>query len=499
MQDQPTSNEAPRLAAFWEGFQLSPNPLDEHMLKRWYWLLLAALGPLAALVLESFLIQVLQDESIDWGRVFGDLGDPIFASVSVALAVAVLLFMLRWRFIIQPAFQSLYDNRVLLADDEAPVGESVYLKFLQDYQERLDKRWRYIFILGCAGLGIVLGLGVLIGSRGASVGDIFYKDEPELSLRIVKSLHTLTRWVIAPCLWGYLSGAVLWIVIITTRTIRRLTPQFSLRVMPHHPDGSGGFKLVGDICVNLGIIIFVAAIPFAVFGIPSMILLVQTRQCVNAVETAAGNAAITLEESRYTDCLVTLNHALGNTDYVEAEAKDYLALQKSRGNTVDDVTGWLWREIDEWPDDNAGHSYWRDVFRAQDSEAGMFVILLVGIIVIPLLVLWPLWDIHRDMRQNRDVYKKTLTERAITLDEKLAQHIDDGEWGEAEQTREQIAIVRALMPEKIHYPTWPFRMQVILRSLARPSVITTLLSYGLSLLDLPEGIEGVTDEITGMF
>jgi len=118
---------------FWDEFQLFPSKSEDKLFKQRRWIILAAIGPLFLLVLESALISQTRYQEIRPSIMFRDLGDPIFTYISLALLAGGWMFVQIWRADIKNGFRSVVDNKLI--EDNVHTD---YRDFLQAYRRQLQ-------------------------------------------------------------------------------------------------------------------------------------------------------------------------------------------------------------------------------------------------------------------------------------------------------------------------------------------------------------------------
>jgi hypothetical protein len=77
-------------------------------------------------------------------------------------------------------------------------------------------------------------------------------------------LVELLTLLLGPAIIGYLASLAIWTVYIVGLYIRSLTSVFELDVQPRHGDQCGGLKRIGDLCLQIALIII---LPSVVFGV----------------------------------------------------------------------------------------------------------------------------------------------------------------------------------------------------------------------------------------
>jgi hypothetical protein len=247
-----------KLADFWSTFHRFPLSFEENGFQRWY---IPTLGPYLILLFLSFLLDIFWNIrntgngfsgfpfSFIWTA--SELTDWIFISVSVALSLTTLAFN-RWCHSIVPTLRTLLDEGHILSPAQDDLRQR-YFDFLGEYQQALLNRKRYLLI------GLVLILTLVLTSIPfvwiAPDRTVFDNSRFLFSFDPISGLVWFLRnliWnVLAPLIWSYFVAAGAWIILITSLFLRKMTALFDLNIQPHHPDKSGGLRLLGSFCFSM--------------------------------------------------------------------------------------------------------------------------------------------------------------------------------------------------------------------------------------------------------
>jgi hypothetical protein len=222
-------------------------------------------GPRMEVVLLVLPLALLAFLLLDWLAGWNTFATDAMRLPALVVLAAVLL-ILRALFLTTPrAFRSLWLQGVLRsAQDDQPV-EVALVDFLDQFRKLLHSRWAWLvgalFVLGSyfvtySGL-VLLGLA----ESGNSPAELF----------MIFFVYRLGFIVVPPV---FLLGMLFWRVGVVALFVILLVRRFSLDVMPNHPDGSGGLKPLGDICLLVACALLAPALfslwPFAAtyFNIP---------------------------------------------------------------------------------------------------------------------------------------------------------------------------------------------------------------------------------------
>ncbi len=244
--DQPKADRSSALEDFWSTFRLSPKLFEHHLLTDMRWLALAALGPFITMTIlqVAYYLIWLGSEISNYVAVV----DPFLTFIATSLLLAAITYRYFWYPSIGRTFLSLYQNSVLYDPSGARVNEADYIEYLGAYRRYLHSPRRYILPVSFA-LLFVLILLFLSGSFIRSTGG-----NPALIVIVF-------LYLCMPLIWAMVGGLGLWSVVATTKAILDLTPRFTINIQPLHSDKTGGLKLLGDLCSQIGIMVLVIIIP----------------------------------------------------------------------------------------------------------------------------------------------------------------------------------------------------------------------------------------------
>lgn len=167
------------------------------------------------------------------GRFF--LTDAPRTSGYICAAVATLFFVRLYN-LVPEALQTLWNRGVLMSGEDGQTSEMAYVRFVEEFETRLNNRG-----------GILFGLGVL------PVGlTLFYWAFTQFSLETW--LGAMLRMILGP-LSTFLAGLILWRLIVIAYETSRIPHLFRLLVQPAHPDQSGGLEPLGKLCLNNALVV----------------------------------------------------------------------------------------------------------------------------------------------------------------------------------------------------------------------------------------------------
>jgi len=105
------------------------------------------------------------------------------------------------------------------------------------------------------------------------------------------------------------------------------------------------------------------------------------------------------------------------------------------------------------------------------------VFSIVGLIIlIPLsffIFLAPLWDIHRDMLEQRSEYQDKLAKQLGEVESRLHKRLQGDDDSKLEELTEELETLQKLHPTARKYPTWPFDTAILLRAIS-PQIISIM-------------------------
>ena len=166
-----------------------------------------------------------------------------------AYSVAIVLFFLIKRFFIYipQAFSALYKNKIFKKKKNSKE------KILTDYNSSLKEfenqiNGNHIYVPAFS-LYFVLILNFLIHIE--KIG--------ELNILIWNDIHFFPlNWIVliivASLMW-FMVGIFIWKMYCVVSFMRKLAHQYEFALNPYNPDGFGGFKPLGQLWINIGLII----------------------------------------------------------------------------------------------------------------------------------------------------------------------------------------------------------------------------------------------------
>ncbi len=459
------------LSTFWKTFRLSPIEREHKWLTDMRWLTLIMFGPLALLVILWTLYVIVYYKSIGQPPLmqyaFSDLRDPIFTVISLSLFFGALTFCYRWYPNVRDAFESLLDNDLLRDQAGNPIKTADFLTFLEEYRRRLNSRKRYI-------LPTIFILITLIASFFITIsrGGYWTLDKLNQPLYLLDFLHLLPRWILAPMLWSYIGMLWLWALVVTTRTIMDLTPQFQINVQPLHSDRAGGLKKLGDLCSYVGLMITVTATPSLVLALQGTYISTQIIPCGNDIQQfVVGQSNLTPE--RLTQCI----HYNEYFRFSYADISDYITKQLNSGNTLQSIAS-------DYYSRNATLFDRHTIIGRYSIYYAMDLVLAIILCFAFYVVIRPLVDIHNSMVEYKQKRERETNQKISKLFNELTDLIKQDKFQEADHVKANIKFLHAELSEIQNYPRWPISYPLVLRSYLTSSFVTALITYVLSLLKL---------------
>jgi hypothetical protein len=263
-----------KLVDFWNTFHLFPSSFEKNAFRRWY---ILALGPYLTLLFLSCLLDIFWNIRntgngfsgfpFSFSFTASELTDWIFISISVVLSLCALAFN-RWCQRIVPTLRTLLDEGHILSPAQDDLRQR-YFDFLGQYQQSLLSRKRYLLIAFVLILTLLLtGIPFVFPALGRTIFDYFpsfFSFDPIFDL--VSFLHNLIWNVLATLVWSYFGAAGGWIILMTSLFLRKMTALFDLNIQPHHPDKSGGLRLLGSFCFSMVLPLLISTIFLGAYSI----------------------------------------------------------------------------------------------------------------------------------------------------------------------------------------------------------------------------------------
>jgi hypothetical protein len=193
---------------------------------------------------------------IDWLIGSGSFSLDTFRFTSL-LTVAAILAATHYLFENLPkALETLWKRDLLLAQAEHS-DPAPFLAYLDQFQRLLQSRLAWILGLACAGGGLISTYPVQYFLKAGK----FPFDFPAML-----SYYLWGHFSIIAPLLGFLVGLLIWRVGVIAYFIGLLGDHFALKIQPNHPDQCGGFKPLGDLTLNIAILILIPATLLGIWG-----------------------------------------------------------------------------------------------------------------------------------------------------------------------------------------------------------------------------------------
>jgi hypothetical protein len=269
---------------FRQDFRLFPLSLDKHMFHYWYifpvmFIVVVFLLDLMIDLRIIYLVNVFHQNWVttsltskgtystspyqNFGTIKVELTNWLLFSFVIMITLAVV-FLMRWWSGIPAMFQKVLNKGLICSRSLNRSINQDYQRFLDEYQQSLLSRRRYLFI------GFLISINLLFSliQSWSSFSWLFNSSDSILSF--LGWLTLIFRVILFNIVLGYILGAGFWTMIITGVYIRKLTQEFDLNVQPSHPDGCGGVKSLGNFCLRMASPIFIVTTLFGIYSIGSI-------------------------------------------------------------------------------------------------------------------------------------------------------------------------------------------------------------------------------------
>ena len=264
----PSVSAPAALADFWSHFRLFPLSFEDYSFDHWYlfpigyYLILALLAVILDLRLSPYYL--LHDFSQTYTRFTLFNGIHIFEIIGTSL---IALTFNNWRHSISGTFQALLSKeRISSSHPGADIHQEYYL-FLEQYQQMLSSKKRYILI---GSIVVLIMIPTLVVNGPLVLYDISsIRFEP--LFWSVKLIYDLIDTALAFLLEAYFIGVGSWVIVVTGTYIKRLAIQFDLHIIPGHPDNCGGLKVLGNFCLGMALPVLVLAMLLGTLGIGNLV------------------------------------------------------------------------------------------------------------------------------------------------------------------------------------------------------------------------------------
>jgi hypothetical protein len=217
---------------------------------RYFWLI--ALFPLVLLLLCDVVIAIAEKEAVlDWLR--DDLTDAIFLSATFGLIIAAALIRRPFRSAPRKFIKLSENGSIQLKPEQTENSES----FSEELRTNINSSWRWIVTIILVMIGALFSVYSFYERSFLTLIDSFEYYTTVGSIFLL--LHLLARWVIGPIVIAFICGSFLWSLIVLGKAISKIPERFEVQIHASHPDRSGGFRRLGEICLDM-------AIPLLVFA-----------------------------------------------------------------------------------------------------------------------------------------------------------------------------------------------------------------------------------------
>lgn len=178
--------------------------------------------------------------------------DPVYQTLIITLAVIGLL-MRKFMKLVAQIFDRIQEQKIIAGKAEKSREE--YIQEYQNYRKSLAR-----YALGIIFLGIILAFNFSI-TFGGDLNTL----NPNRQISAVSEFsfeYWLSNLMLSIGEWFALFIFGIWIyeLIIVAVMIYRAPKFFNLNIQPAHPDKCGGFKIVGDLCLQMATIVMVPAL-----------------------------------------------------------------------------------------------------------------------------------------------------------------------------------------------------------------------------------------------
>lgn len=178
--------------------------------------------------------------------------------LTAILVVAVELFVFRVLFDKVPeALRPIWTRGVISPSDESQPTARIFLQFLGQFEKALNSHLGWLVGLVFAILGLCATYPVRYfleaGRSPFTPAQLF-------------SYYFFGNGAIVAALLGYVIGLLTWRVGVIAFFVSNLGKRFELRIIPRHPDRSGGLRPLGDLCLAIALLLLPPACFLACWG-----------------------------------------------------------------------------------------------------------------------------------------------------------------------------------------------------------------------------------------
>jgi hypothetical protein len=193
---------------------------------------------------------------VDWLIGSGSFSLDTFRLTGL-LTIAAILAATHYLFESLPQTLETLWKRDLLFLRAEKSDPSPFLTYLNQFQGLLLGRYAWVLGLACA-------LGGLLATYPVQ----YYLKAGKFPFDFIGmiSYYLWGHFSIIAAILGYLVGLLIWKIGVIAYFISLIGDHFTLKIQPNHPDKCGGFKPLGDLTLNIAIIILIPATMLAIWG-----------------------------------------------------------------------------------------------------------------------------------------------------------------------------------------------------------------------------------------
>ena len=183
---------------------------------------------------------------------------------SGVLVIAIELFILNHLFgQLSGALELVWKRNLISDTSDAETLETHFIRFMDEFDSSLNSRWS----ISIGILGAIAGMAATYPVRY-----FFQTGTSPFDLGDLLKYYIWGNAAIVALPLGYILGLMFWRIGMIAVYVSRLGARFEIRIQINHPDKCGGLKPIGNLSLEIALLILVPAIYLSFWGFTNFFL-----------------------------------------------------------------------------------------------------------------------------------------------------------------------------------------------------------------------------------